>query len=72
MNYLFMMLSLSLVQLGNTLKNKDADTKGADDSFGNILLALAPAATAFQDNDENALKKSLRIMRDIINGFLGE
>lgn len=61
-----------LIEVGNEFKKKDLNEVGSDDAFGNVLIALAPAVAAIQNKNENALKKSLRVVRDTLNGYLGE
>ncbi len=61
-----------LVALGSKLKSKDADAIGADDAFGDILIALAPAVSSIGDRDESKVKQALRVARDAINSYLGE
>ena len=65
-------LPMILIEIGNELKKKDTNNVGPDDAFGNVLIALAPAVSAWQMNNESALKKALRAVRDAINGYLGE
>jgi hypothetical protein len=72
MNYLFMVLPIMLIQLGNFLKKKDTDAIGRDDAVGNILIALAPAIDAFSSGNESAVKKALRAARIAIDNYLGE
>lgn len=58
---LLMFLPMLLMKLGSFFKNKDKNETGADDAFGNVLIALAPAVTAIGDGNENALQKTLRV-----------
>lgn len=69
---LLSLLPMILIKVGNWFKGKDANDTGADDAFGNVLIALAPALDAVDDGNEKALKKALRIVRDTIDGYLGE
>lgn len=69
---LLALLPMILIKVGNYFKNKDADNVGPDDAFGNVCLAAAPAFAAATDGDGKALKKALRLVRDTIDGYLGE
>jgi hypothetical protein len=72
MKYLLMLLPVMLVQVGNYLKNKDANATGSDDAFGNVLIAMAPAVDAVATSNENSLKKALRAVKITIENYLGE
>lgn len=72
MNYLLMFLPMALIQLGNFLKNKDANASGSDDAFGNVLIAIAPAIDGFAHGSESAVKKALRAAKVAIDNYLGE
>lgn len=63
-------LPMVLIKLGNYFKNKDDNTVGSDDAFGNVLIALAPAIAAIEGNDARALRKALVIVRDTIDNYL--
>lgn len=67
---LYGILGLGLVKLGNTLKNKDANTTGVDDALGNVCIALSPAIAALEGNNENAKRKALKVARDTIDAYL--
>lgn len=69
---LFMFLPMILIKIGNSLKNRDLNMSGPDDAAGGLLIALAPAVAALDDNNETAFKKALRTTRDAINNYLGE
>lgn len=72
-NMLLMLLPMLLVKAGTWLKNKDANSTGADDAFGNVLIAMAPAveAVATTPQSENALKKALRGVYITLGNYLG-
>lgn len=67
---LLLLLPSLLIRLGNYYKNKDKNSTGADDAFGNVLIAAAPAVQAAADGNENAVKKALKIVRDVIDNYL--
>lgn len=67
---LYSVIAMLLIKLGTSLKNKDADTKGADDVAGDVCIALAPAIAALEGNNDKALKKSLKVARDTIDNYL--
>lgn len=67
---LYGVIAMLLIKLGNALKNKDADTKGADDVAGDVCIALAPAIAALEGNNDKALKKALKVARDTIEAYL--
>jgi hypothetical protein len=64
------LLPMILVKTGNYFKNKDANETGADDAFGNVLIALAPAVEALDDGNENAFKKALRVVNQTLSNYL--
>lgn len=66
------LLPMFLIKIGNWMKNKDADDKGADDVFGNILIALAPALDAIDDGNETAARKALAVAYKTIGNYLGK
>lgn len=67
---LYGVIAMLLIKLGNGLKNKDADSAGADDLAGNVCLALAPAIAALEGSRDPAERKALRVARDAIDGYL--
>ena len=67
---LLQFLPLILIKVGNFFKNKDANTTGPDDAFGNILIAAAPAVEAVDEGNEKALRKALKVVRDTIDNYL--
>jgi hypothetical protein len=69
---LLVLLQLVLVKVGSKLKDKDANSTGKDDAFGNVLIAAAPAVQAFGDKSDNSFKKALKAVRDTIDGYLSE
>lgn len=70
-SFLLTLLIPVLMQVGNWFKNKDSNSIGKDDATGNLLIALAPALSAIVSGNENAFKKSLIVVRDTIDGYLG-
>ncbi len=72
MNYLLMIIPMTLLKCGNFLKNKDTNATGTDDAFGNVLIAVAPAVDAFATGNDKALRKALRAVRQTIDNYLGE
>jgi hypothetical protein len=67
---LYGFVALGLTKLGVFLKNKDANTIGADDAMGDVCIALAPAIAAIEGSNENAKRKALKVARDTIDGYL--
>lgn len=67
---LYGVVAMLLVKLGNVVKSKDANDTGSDDAFGNVLIAMAPAVAALEDNNENAKRKALKATRDTIDNYL--
>lgn len=67
---LYSVIAMLLIKLGNSLKNKDANASGADDAFGNVLIAMAPAVAALEDNNEKALRKALAVVYTTIGNYL--
>lgn len=66
------LLPMILIKVGNWFKSKDADDKGADDVFGSILIALAPAIDAIDDANETAARKALQVAYKTIGNYLGK
>lgn len=64
------LLPMILVKVGNWFKNKDANDEGADDAFGNVLIALAPAVAALDEGNETAFKKALRVVYATLGNYL--
>lgn len=67
---LYAILALGLLKLGNALKAKDDNDTGADDAAGTILIALAPAISALDGNNDRAVRKALTVARDAITNYL--
>lgn len=67
---LYGVIAMLLVRLGNYLKGKDANDTGKDDALGNVCIAMAPAVAAFEDSNENTLRKTLKAVRDTIDNYL--
>ena len=67
---LLSLLPMILIKLGNYFKNKDADSIGRDDVAGNLCHAFAQAFDAYEDGNENAFRKGLKISRDMIDNYL--
>lgn len=67
---LYGVIAMLLIKLGNALKNKDADSKGADDVAGDVCIHLAPAIAALEGNNDRALRKALKVARDTIDAYL--
>jgi hypothetical protein len=70
MKYFFTLLPLILPGAGAYLKSRDSNTTGADDAFGNVLIAAAPAVEGLQDGDESKVRKALIAIRDGIDNYL--
>lgn len=66
------LLPMILVKVGNWFKGKDANDTGADDAFGNVLIALAPAVDALDDGNETAFKKALNVVYATLGNYLGK
>lgn len=69
---LLALLPMILIKVGNYFKNKDANSTGSDDAFGNVLIALAPAVDAMEDNNETAFKKALNAVYITLGNYLGK
>lgn len=69
---LLALLPMILIKVGNWFKGKDANTTGADDAFGNVLIALAPAIEAMEDNNETAFKKALKVVYETLGNYLNK
>ncbi|MBX7170163.1 MAG: hypothetical protein K1X72_04345 [Pyrinomonadaceae bacterium] len=71
---LIQFLPFLFIKVGNYFKGKDANSTGTDDVVGDIFIAAAPAVEAATSNttNETALRKSLKIVRDIIDGYLAQ
>lgn len=67
---LLAILPMILTKIGIDFKNKDVNTTGGDDAFGNVLIGMAPAVEAFNSSNENAKKKILAGVRDTIDNYL--
>lgn len=69
---LLMFLPMLFIKIGNYFKSKDTNDTGTDDVIGNIFIAAAPAVEAATNpaNNKTALRKSLKSVRDIIDGYL--
>ncbi len=69
---IMMAVSIALDKAGRGLKDKDADAVGADDAFGGVLLALAPAIAAYDEKQDKAFKKLLRVAWVTLGTYIGE
>ena len=67
---LYSVIAMLLLKLGNVLRNKDSNTTGSDDAFGNVLIAMAPAVAALEVNNETALRKALLTVYTTIGNYL--
>lgn len=59
-----------LMKAGNAFKNKDDNTTGTDDAFGNVLIALAPALEAFNSGNNSAFRKALEVAHKTLGNYL--
>lgn len=66
-----LLLPILAMKVGSYFKNKDADNVGADDAFGNFLIAGAPVLSAIGEGQESAFKKSLTALYDWIGNYMG-
>jgi hypothetical protein len=66
------LLPLALIEVGSELQRKDANTTGADDVVGGIMVAAGPALTAINNGNEAAARKAVRAIRDTCNTYLGD
>lgn len=66
------LLPMILIKIGNYFKGKDKNETGADDAFGNVLIALAPAVDAIDDGNETAVKKALNVVYTTLGNYLGK
>lgn len=69
---IMMAVSVALDKAGRGLKDKDANETGADDAFGNVLLAFAPAMSAYDEKEDKAFKKLLRVAWLTLGTYIGE
>ncbi len=71
---LLVFLPLLLTKLSNFLRDKDANSTGADDVAAKLILDFIPAIDALTDKTagENAFKKSLKAIRTTIDNYLGD
>lgn len=70
-NVLFQFLPMILLKIGNMIKARDANDTGADDAFGSVLLAAAPAVDGlFTSGHDWSVRKALTTMRDTIDNYL--
>jgi hypothetical protein len=67
---LYGVVAMLLLRVGNTLKGKDPDNTGSDDVAGDICIAFAPAIQALEDDDDGALRKALKCVRNAIDAYL--
>ena len=67
---LLMLLPMLLLRAGAFFKNRDTNQSGSDDAFGNVLTALAPAVAAFEQNNDTAVKKYLRVVYETLGNYL--
>lgn len=69
---LLALLPMFLIEIGTSIKNKDDNSTGSDDAFGNVLIALAPALSSFGNRNDSKVKQALKAVRDTINNYLNE
>lgn len=69
---LLALLPMILTMVGTSIKNKDDNSTGSDDAFGNVLIAFAPVAAAFQSKDDLKLKKALEAIYVTLGNYLGK
>lgn len=67
-----MAASVVLEKAGRGLRDKDENSTGADDALGNVLLALAPAMAAYDEKQDKAFKKLLRVAWVTLGTYIGE
>jgi len=72
MNFFAMLAPTAMATAGSYLKAKDANTTGADDAIGAILIAGAPAVEIALSggNDTKKLKKAMTAIRDAAQAYL--
>lgn len=70
--FYYSILPMILTAVGTFLRGKDADSKGADDAVGSILIAAAPAVQALQDGNESGVRKAVRALRDAADAYLNQ
>jgi hypothetical protein len=71
LNIILGFVPMLLIKIGNDLKSKDTNTTGADDAFGNVLIALAPAVVALESGNDTAIKKALKAAYITLGNYLG-
>jgi hypothetical protein len=64
------MLPFALQIVGVELKNKDANTTGADDETGEMAIQFGIAYTATQGNQLSAKRKAYTIINQITGNWL--
>ncbi len=69
---LALFLPTLLIKVSHWFRDKDANMTGADDVVAKLLEASAAVVATMDDKDEASFKKSLRLVRDTINTYLGE
>lgn len=68
---LFQFLPMILIKVGNMLKQRDTDSKGADDTFGDIMIAAAPAIDGiFTGGHDTAVRKAVTAIREGCDAYL--
>ena len=59
-------------KVGKDLKSKDANDFGKDDAAGNLFITFGTAFASYDEQNENAFRKALKITRDAIDKYLSE
>lgn len=69
---LLALLPMILGMVAESIKNKDDNSTGTDDAFGNVLNALAPVVSSFQSKDDLKFKKALEAVYQTLGNYLGK
>lgn len=69
---LLALLPMFLVSVGQSIKDKDDNSTGSDDALGNVIIAFAPALSAFGSKDETKLKQALQAAYATLGNYLGK
>ena len=67
------LMTLGLIRLGNSLKDKDDNETGNDDAAGNVLIAIAPVIPVIADpkSGESIKKKVMHGAYNALGSYLG-
>jgi len=69
-NFWLAMLPFGLLIVGNDFKNKDHNTAGKDDLFGDLLKLTGEAASAVQESQPDRLHKAIALINKVSGDWL--